>query len=171
MPIIGAIIGDLDFSNSFAPLSSNVTATALADAKKQSAVLAWGNFLTIAPEFLDHRLCVVSRHQGNKSAEDGRTGASASGVVQGSAVTDRHPGRTEEPVLYRAGRSRWRKRPGTSTVAVSMPTEYFSPHSPDQFIKLRLDGRPIPALRVLNDEDHQKRNDGCARIDNELPRI
>ena len=52
MPIIGAITGGLDFSNYFLPLSSKVTATALADAKKQGAVLAWGNFLTIVLNFL-----------------------------------------------------------------------------------------------------------------------
>src|SRR5580704_17021678 len=52
MPIIGAITGGLDFSNYFTPLSSKVTATALADAKKQGAVLAWGNFLTIVLNFL-----------------------------------------------------------------------------------------------------------------------
>jgi large conductance mechanosensitive channel len=52
MPIIGAATGGLDFSNYFIPLSSKVTATALADAKKQGAVLAWGNFLTIALNFL-----------------------------------------------------------------------------------------------------------------------
>jgi len=52
MPVIGAITGGLDFSNYFIPLSSKVTATALADAKKQGAVLAWGNFLTIVLNFL-----------------------------------------------------------------------------------------------------------------------
>jgi large conductance mechanosensitive channel len=52
MPIIGAVTGGLDFSNYFIPLSAKVTATALVDAKKQGAVLAWGNFLTIALNFL-----------------------------------------------------------------------------------------------------------------------
>jgi len=52
MPIIGAVTGGLDFSNHFVPLSSKVTATALADAKKQGAVLAWGNFLTILINFM-----------------------------------------------------------------------------------------------------------------------
>jgi large conductance mechanosensitive channel len=52
MPIIGAITGGLDFSNYFIPLSSKVTADSLADAKKQGAVLAWGNFLTICINFL-----------------------------------------------------------------------------------------------------------------------
>ena len=51
MPIIGSITGGLDFSNYFVPLSSKVTAVALADAKKQGAVLAWGNFLTLAINF------------------------------------------------------------------------------------------------------------------------
>jgi large conductance mechanosensitive channel len=52
MPIIGAITGGLDFSNYFVALSGNVTANGLAEAKQQGAVLAWGNFLTVAINFL-----------------------------------------------------------------------------------------------------------------------
>jgi large conductance mechanosensitive channel len=52
MPIIGAITGGLDFSNYFTPLSKAVTAGNLADAKKQGAVLAWGNFLTLTINFI-----------------------------------------------------------------------------------------------------------------------
>ena len=52
MPIIGAITGGLDFSNYYTGLSKSVTATNLADAKKQGAVLAWGNFLTLTLNFL-----------------------------------------------------------------------------------------------------------------------
>jgi large conductance mechanosensitive channel len=52
MPIIGAITGGLDFSNYFTGLSKAVTAGNLADAKKQGAVLAWGNFLTLTINFL-----------------------------------------------------------------------------------------------------------------------
>jgi|SRR4051812_2100857 large conductance mechanosensitive channel len=52
MPVVGAISGGLDFSNHFLPLSSKVTADSLVEAKKQGAVLAWGNFLTIALNFL-----------------------------------------------------------------------------------------------------------------------
>jgi large conductance mechanosensitive channel len=52
MPIIGAITGGLDFSNYFTGLSKSVTAGNLADAKKQGAVLAWGNFLTLTINFL-----------------------------------------------------------------------------------------------------------------------
>ncbi len=51
MPVIGAITGGLDFTNYFVPLSSNVTADSLVEAKKQGAVLAWGNFLTILINF------------------------------------------------------------------------------------------------------------------------
>ena len=52
MPAIGAVTGGLDFSNHFTALSSKVTADSLVEAKKQGAVLAWGNFLTIAINFL-----------------------------------------------------------------------------------------------------------------------
>jgi large conductance mechanosensitive channel len=52
MPIIGAVAGGLDFSNYFLPLSHNVTAHVLSDAKKEGAVLAWGNFTTIVLNFL-----------------------------------------------------------------------------------------------------------------------
>jgi large conductance mechanosensitive channel len=52
MPIIGAITGGLDFSNYFTGLSKAVSASNLADAKKQGAVLAWGNFLTVTLNFL-----------------------------------------------------------------------------------------------------------------------
>ena len=52
MPVIGAITGGLDFSNYFTPLSKAVSASNLADAKKQGAVLAWGNFLTLTLNFI-----------------------------------------------------------------------------------------------------------------------
>ena len=52
MPVIGAITGGLDFSNYFTGLSKAVNAGNLADAKKQGAVLAWGNFLTLTLNFL-----------------------------------------------------------------------------------------------------------------------
>jgi large conductance mechanosensitive channel len=52
MPIIGAVTGGIDFSNYFVPLSAKVTATTLVEAKKQGAVLAWGNFLTVTLNFI-----------------------------------------------------------------------------------------------------------------------
>ncbi|PTM41501.1 large conductance mechanosensitive channel protein MscL [Bosea sp. 124] len=52
MPIIGAVTGGLDFSNYYAPLSSKVQAgLSYADAKKQGAVLGYGQFITIALNF------------------------------------------------------------------------------------------------------------------------
>lgn len=53
MPVIGAITGGLDFSNYYLPLSAKVQAgLAYADAKKQGAVLGYGQFLTVAINFL-----------------------------------------------------------------------------------------------------------------------
>jgi len=52
MPLVGAVTGGLDFSNYFTGLSKTVTATNLADAKKQGAVLAWGSFLTLTLNFI-----------------------------------------------------------------------------------------------------------------------
>ena len=52
MPVIGAVTGGLDFSNYFVALSSKVTADSLVEAKKQGAVLAWGNFVTVLINFI-----------------------------------------------------------------------------------------------------------------------
>lgn len=53
MPVIGAVTGGLDFSNYYLPLSSKVQAgLSYADAKKQGAVLGWGQFLTVALNFI-----------------------------------------------------------------------------------------------------------------------
>lgn len=52
MPIIGAVTGGLDFSNYYAPLSSKVQGgLSYADAKKQGAVLGYGQFITVALNF------------------------------------------------------------------------------------------------------------------------
>ena len=51
MPLIG-IFGSADFSNYFIPLSKAITASNLADAQKQGAVLAYGNFLTYTVNFV-----------------------------------------------------------------------------------------------------------------------
>jgi large conductance mechanosensitive channel len=56
MPIIGAVTGGLDFSNYYLPLSSKVQAgIAYADAKKQGAVLGYGQFITVAINF-----CIIA---------------------------------------------------------------------------------------------------------------
>src|SRR5207247_10797913 len=51
-PIIGALTGGFDFSNYFLPVSSKLTADSLVEAKKQGAVLTWGNFVTIVINFI-----------------------------------------------------------------------------------------------------------------------
>jgi large conductance mechanosensitive channel len=51
MPLIG-MFGSVDFSNLFVRLNSGITATTLAEARRQGAVLAYGNFLTVAINFL-----------------------------------------------------------------------------------------------------------------------
>ena len=52
MPIVGAIFGGFDFSDYFIPLSGAVTASTLDAAREQGAVLAYGNFITVALNFL-----------------------------------------------------------------------------------------------------------------------
>ena len=53
MPIVGAVTGGLDFSNYYLSLSSKVQqGAAYADAKKQGAVIGYGQFLTVAVNFL-----------------------------------------------------------------------------------------------------------------------
>jgi large conductance mechanosensitive channel len=52
MPIIGKIFGGLDFSNYYIPLNNQGTNLPLAEAQKAGAVFAYGNFITIALNFL-----------------------------------------------------------------------------------------------------------------------
>ena len=51
MPLVSKVTGGLDFSNYFLPLAGQTAAT-LADAKKAGAVFAYGNFLTVALNFV-----------------------------------------------------------------------------------------------------------------------
>jgi large conductance mechanosensitive channel len=51
MPVVGRVFGGFDFSNYFIPLAGQ-TASNLADARKAGAVLAYGNFITIAINFI-----------------------------------------------------------------------------------------------------------------------
>ena len=51
MPIVSKIFGGLDFSNYFIPLAGQES-NVLAEAKKAGAVLAYGNFITIALNFI-----------------------------------------------------------------------------------------------------------------------
>ncbi|MCK9684889.1 large conductance mechanosensitive channel protein MscL [Scleromatobacter humisilvae] len=51
MPLVSKVTGGLDFSNYFIPLAGQ-TSTVLADAKKAGAVFAYGNFITVAINFI-----------------------------------------------------------------------------------------------------------------------
>ena len=52
MPPIGKLFGGLDFANYYLPLNGQSTALSLVDAKKAGAVLAYGNFITVAINFV-----------------------------------------------------------------------------------------------------------------------
>ena len=52
MPVVGKIFGGLDFSNYYLALNGQDPHLTLAEAKKAGAVFAYGNFITIALNFL-----------------------------------------------------------------------------------------------------------------------
>jgi large conductance mechanosensitive channel len=52
MPVVSKIFGGLDFSNYYIPLNHQASNLPLAEAQKAGAVFAYGNFLTIALNFL-----------------------------------------------------------------------------------------------------------------------
>jgi large conductance mechanosensitive channel len=71
MPPLGKVIGNLDFTNMYLPLSDKVTQAqaaamaqnppvhlALADAVKIGPVLAWGDFITVSLDFLIVAFCI-----------------------------------------------------------------------------------------------------------------
>jgi large conductance mechanosensitive channel len=52
MPIVSRIFGGLDFSSYYLPLAGQAMGLPLAEAKKLGAVFAYGNFLTVAVNFV-----------------------------------------------------------------------------------------------------------------------
>lgn len=52
MPVVGRVLGGLDFSNYYIPLNNQGTHLTLVEAKKAGAVLAYGSFITILLNFL-----------------------------------------------------------------------------------------------------------------------
>lgn len=51
MPLVGKVVGGLDFSNYYIALAGQQPGLTLADAKKAGAVFAYGSFLTVALNF------------------------------------------------------------------------------------------------------------------------
>ena len=110
MPLIGAVTGGLDFSNYFIPLSAKVTATSLAEAKKQGAVLAWGNFVTLAINFLIIAWVLFLAIKGINRLKAPEPPPAPAAPSQGSAVADRNPRPAQEPLSAEAQAS-WRQKP------------------------------------------------------------
>ena len=52
MPLVSTIFGGLDFSSYYIALAGQAAGLPLAEAKKAGAVLAYGNFITIALNFI-----------------------------------------------------------------------------------------------------------------------
>ncbi|QDL36555.1 large conductance mechanosensitive channel protein MscL [Rhodoferax sediminis] len=52
MPVVSKIFGGLDFSSYYIGLSGQAAGLSLADAKKGGAVFAYGNFITVALNFI-----------------------------------------------------------------------------------------------------------------------
>ncbi len=52
MPVVGKLIGGLDFSSYYIPLAGQAAGLTLEEAKKAGAVFAYGNFITILVNFL-----------------------------------------------------------------------------------------------------------------------
>ena len=52
MPLLGKVIGGLDFTNMYLPLAGQAANLSLTEAKKIGAVLAYGNFITITLNFV-----------------------------------------------------------------------------------------------------------------------
>lgn len=59
MPPIGKVVGNLDFSNLYIPLSDKVApGLALAEARKAGPVFAYGNFISILINFIIVAFCI-----------------------------------------------------------------------------------------------------------------
>ncbi|MCZ2103562.1 MAG: large conductance mechanosensitive channel protein MscL [Comamonadaceae bacterium] len=52
MPLVGKVIGGLDFSSYYVPLAGQAMGLTLEEAKKGGAVFAYGNFITILVNFI-----------------------------------------------------------------------------------------------------------------------
>lgn len=52
MPLVSKVVGGLDFSNYYVALANQQPGLTLAEAKKAGAVFAYGNFLTVALNFI-----------------------------------------------------------------------------------------------------------------------
>jgi len=76
MPPVGRVVGNLDFSNLYVPLSDKVTpGLSLAEAKKLGPVFAYGNFITITINFVIVAFCIFLLIKGINKLKQPKTGA------------------------------------------------------------------------------------------------
>jgi large conductance mechanosensitive channel len=82
MPVIGKLTGGLDFTNMYIPLNGQATGLVLVEAKKAGAVIAYGNFITIAINFAILAFIIfLMVKQMNKLKKDAPAAAPAEDVV------------------------------------------------------------------------------------------
>ncbi|HLW34020.1 MAG TPA: large conductance mechanosensitive channel protein MscL [Chthoniobacterales bacterium] len=77
MPPIGRVVGNLDFSNLYVPLSDKITpGLSLVEAKKLGPVFAYGNFITTGINFAIIAFCIFLLVKGiNKMKKPSPTAA------------------------------------------------------------------------------------------------
>lgn len=75
MPPVGRVVGNLDFSNLYIPLSEKVTSgLSLAEAKKLGPVFAYGNFITTTINFVIVAFCIFLLVKGINRLKQPKTG-------------------------------------------------------------------------------------------------
>jgi large conductance mechanosensitive channel len=98
MPVIGTVFNS-DFTNLYIPLSKKVTpGLPLADAKKLGPVLAWGNFITVALNFIILAFVIFfARKKHEPALEKRRAGSCCSACTNtGTEVVDGNTRRFEK---------------------------------------------------------------------------
>jgi len=78
MPPVGRLVGNLDFSNLYLPLSDKITpGLPLAEAKKLGPVFAYGNFITITINFVIVAFCIFLVVRGINKLKQPKSGPPA----------------------------------------------------------------------------------------------
>ena len=111
MPLVSKVTGGLDFSNYFIPLAGQ-TATVLADAKKAGAVFAYGNFITVAINFIILAFIIfLMVKQINKLKKEHAAGRRAAGPDAGRRDAAARDPRLAEKVMREVARVTARPQP------------------------------------------------------------
>ena len=62
IPLIGKVLGGLDFSSYYIPLAGQAYGMPLVEAKKAGAVFAYGNFITVSLNFVILSFIIFEAH-------------------------------------------------------------------------------------------------------------